>query len=109
MKGYFKNLKEPIKEYFEREIIEKIENCQYKDIAQKFDKWKNTEKLYESDSFVENKYCKGITTKIRYINPLVKERNTYTRINQISKKAKEDIDSCLNFKTKKYAYFDFEF
>ena len=93
----------------EREIIEKIENCKYNDIAQKFDKWKNTEKLYESDSFVENKYCKGITTKIRYINPLVKERNTYTRINQISKKAKEDIDSCLNFKTKKYAYFDFEF
>lgn len=93
----------------ENEVIKKIENCQYDDVSQVFNKWKNTEKVYESDTFIENKYCKEIITKIRYINPLVRKENTYTRINQISKNAERDIDSCLNYKTKKYAYFDFEF
>lgn len=93
----------------EKEIMKKIENCKYNDVAQKFNEWRNTEKVYESDSVVENKYCKEIKTKIRYINPLIRYENNYIRINQISKKAKEDINSCLNFKTKKYAYFDFEF
>ena len=46
---------------------------------------------------------------VEHINPLVRDENNYTRINQISKKAKEDIESCLKFETKKYAYFDFEF
>ena len=93
----------------EKEIMEKIENCQYNDIAQKFNEWRNTERAYESDTVVKNRYCKEIKTKIRYINPLVRDENNYTRINQISKKGKEDIESCLKFETKKYAYFDFEF
>ena len=93
----------------EREIIEKIDNCKYNDIAQKFNEWRNTERAYESDTVVNNRYCKEIKTKRRYINPLVRDENKYTRINQISKKAKEDIESCLKFETKKYAYLDFEF
>ena len=91
----------------EKEIIEKIKNCKSDDISIKFDKWQNAEKSYESDIFVEEKYCKSIKAKIRYINPLVRKGNNYTRINKISKNAKQDIESCLNFKTKKYAYFDF--
>ena len=93
----------------EKEIMEKIENCKDNDIAQKFNEWRNTERTYESDTVVKNRYCKEIKTKRRYINPLVRDENNYTRINQISKKAKEDIESCLKFETKKYAYFDFEF
>ena len=34
--------------------MKKIENCKYNDIAQKFNEWRNTEKVYESDSVVEN-------------------------------------------------------
>ena len=93
----------------EKEIMEKIENYKYNDIAQKFNEWRNTERAYESDTVVKNKYCKEIKTKRRYINPLIRDENNYTRINQISKKAKEDIESCLKFETKKYAYLDFEF
>ena len=93
----------------EREIIEKIDNCKYNDIAQTFNKWKNSEKVYESDILVENAYCKSIKAKIRYINPLVREEDNYVRIKKISEDAKRDINNCLEFKTKKYAYFDFGF
>ena len=110
-KMYKQNLiiKDDLYNLSEKEIIEKIENCKYDDIALKFNEWRNIEMVYETDVFVENKYCKGIKAKIRYINPLVKEKDCYKRISQISKSAKQEIDSCLNYKTKKYAYFDFEF
>lgn len=87
----------------EKEIIEKIENYEKQRNSKQFEMWKNTTNVFESDRYVENKYCKSLKSKIRYINPLVK----YKRINQISEIAKQYIDSCLNFKTKKYAYFDF--
>ena len=93
----------------EKEIIKKIEDCQYCDIAQKFDEWRNTEKVYESDIYVENRYCKSIKAKRRYINPLVREKGDFIRISKISERAKKDIESCMKFEAAKYAYFDFEF
>lgn len=93
----------------EKEIMGKIKNCKCDDIAQTFIKWKNAEKVYESDILVENTYCKSIKAKIRYINPLVREEDNYIRIKKISENAKRDINNCLEFKTKKYAYFDFGF
>ncbi len=93
----------------EKEIIKKIESCNYNNISQKFNKWKNTEKIDESDTFVENKYCKNIKAKIRYINPLVREKEKFIRISEVSDSAKKEIERCLNFTTKNYAYFDFQF
>lgn len=87
----------------EKEIIEKIENYEKQRNSKQFEMWENTTNVFESDKYVENKYCKSLKAKIRYINPLVK----YKRINQISEIAKKDINSCLNFKTKEYAYFNF--
>lgn len=91
----------------EKEIIQKIENCQDDGISKKFNLWKNTTKVYESDTFIENKYCKSLKAKKRYINPLIKNEKSYIRINKISEKAKQNIDNCLNFNTKNYVYFDF--
>lgn len=91
----------------EKEIIQKIENCKYDNISESFKKWENTTKIYESENYQENKYCKSIRTKIRYINPLINDNGKYTRIDKISTKAKEKIQKCLNYKTLKYAYFDF--
>ena len=87
--------------------IKKIENCKYGNIEEKFDEWRNAVKGYESDTYVENKYCKSIHAKIRYINPLIREKEKFVRINKVSEKAKQSIEKCLNFETKKYAYFDF--
>jgi len=90
----------------EKEIIDKIENSEYKDI---FAIWKNATEIKESDMPVENKYQVSINSKIRYIVPLVKIEKENIRINKISEKAKKDIENALNYKTKKYAYLDFNF
>lgn len=93
----------------EKNIIEKIETCKYENIVKCFNLWKNTTEIGESDTPVSNKYCVGINNvKVRYIMPLVKVENKYLRIDKISEKANQDIEKCLNFKTKKYAYFNFE-
>ena len=102
--------KEDLYKLSEKNIIEKIENCEYDNISKSFKTWRNTTQINESDIPVEDKYCVSINAKRRYINPLVKNSNdSYVRINQISDIAKKDIEKCLNFQTKKYAYFDFDF
>ena len=96
--------KKDLYELSEKEVIEKIENCDYAEISQKFDMWKNAHEIKESDEKVKDKYCVSIDAKIRYINPLVNGR----RMSEISEVAKEEIQKALEFKTKKYAYLDFD-
>ena len=91
-------------ELSEKEVIERIENCDYAEISQKFDMWKNAHEIKESDEKVKDKYCVSIDAKIRYINPLVNG----IRISEISEVAKEEIQKALEFKTKKYAYLGFD-
>lgn len=93
----------------EEEAINKIENCDDENISRCFKLFRNSRKISESDTPVLDKYCVSITTKRRYIIPLVKEKETYKRINDVSDIAKEKIDNYLQFKTKKYAYLDFNF
>lgn len=102
--------KEDLYELSEKEVIEKIEKCNYANIATCFNIWKNSTKVYESDEFVKDKYCVNIEkVKIRYINPLVRFSDKYVRIKDVSENAKKDIENALNFKTKKYVYMDFNF
>ena len=96
--------KKDLYELSEKEVIEKIEKCDYAEISQKFDMWKNAHEIKESDEKVKDKYCVSIDAKIRYINPLVNG----IRISEISEVAKEEIQKALEFKTKKYAYLGFD-
>lgn len=91
----------------EKEIIEKIENCKEENIAKNFESWKNAEEINESDEKMENKYVVSLNSKIRYIVPLVRQKDKFVRINKLSKKADEDIKRALNYTTKKYAYLNF--
>lgn len=91
----------------EKEIIEKIENCEEENIAKNFEIWKNAEKINESDEKIENRYVVSLNSKIRYIVPLVRQKDKFIRINKLSKKADEDINRALNYTTKKYAYLNF--
>ena len=93
----------------EKEVIEKISSCNYENISNCFKFWKNTTNINESDEKVEDKYCVSVKSKMRYIVPLVKQENQYIRINNISEEANQNIQRCLNFQTKKYAYLDFKF
>lgn len=99
--------KEDLYTISEDEIINKIENAPIKDISNSFKLFKNSTKIYEADTEIKDKYCVSIKAKNRYILPLVRKNNTYIRINEVSTQAKDDIDNFLNYKTKKYAYLDF--
>lgn len=98
--------KKDLYELSEQEIINKIEKCDYDNISQCFNIWKNATKIKESDIPEKDKYCVNVNAKKRYIIPLVKNENEYVRIDKISEKAKEDINKFLNFKTKPYSYLD---
>lgn len=93
----------------EKEVIEKIEKCNYNNISICFNSWRNATKINTSNLCPEGKYFVSIEKmKVRYINPLVKSDDKYTRICDISQVAKEDIEKALNYKTEKYTYLNFE-
>lgn len=93
----------------EREIINKIINCEDKYIRDSFNKFQNARTVYESDIFIENKYCVGIKVKKRYVDPLCIFNKDIKRISNISTNSKNKIDGFLNISSSKYAYFDFDF
>lgn len=94
----------------EKEVIEKIENCKQDNIAKCFNIWRNTTKINESNTPITDRYCVSLeNVKIRYIDPLVNVSDKYIRISKISPISKENIEKALNYKTKKYAYLDFNF
>lgn len=100
--------KQDLYELSEKQIIEKIEKCEYHNIAKRFEIWKNVEQIEECDEPVEGAYCVSINAKKRYIVPLVKQENEFIRIKEISPKAKKDIETFLNYNPKKYACLDFK-
>lgn len=94
----------------EKEVVKKIEQCNDENISNCFNIWKNTTEINTNETLPINKYFVNIEkTKVRYINPLVRNNNAYERIYNISESAKEDIEKALNYKTAKYSYLDFQF
>jgi len=92
----------------EQEIIEKIENCKTGQIAECFKTWRNSTELFESDEYVDGVYCINGKNKKRYIVPLLKTENGYTRIDDVSERAKADIDKFLSYKPKTYCYLNID-
>ena len=93
----------------EKEVIDKILNCEDKDISEKFKKFQKITKVYDSETIVEGKYCIGIKAKRRYIIPLASNNGVVKRINEISENAKKDIEEYLNYNTSKYTYIDLNY
>lgn len=102
--------KDELYQLSEQEVIKKIEQCQIKSIVNNFEIWKNATKIKESEALVPNRYCVSIPKpKIRYINPLVRQKNGFVRISEISEEASQQIEEIKHLKNKKYAYLDFDF
>lgn len=102
--------KEDLYKYSESEVIDKIKKCEDKNISDCFKKFQNTTKFFESDEKPSgNNYWISLNCKKRYINPLVNVNGKYKRIKDISEIANQKIEEFLNWNTKKYAYFDFNF
>lgn len=93
----------------EKEVIERILNCEDNYIKENFIKFQNATSVYGSDTPIDDKYCISVKGKRRYIIPLTKYNNGVYRINEISKSAKNDIDEYFNIKHFKYTGFDFNF
>lgn len=93
----------------EKELIEKILNCEDNYIKDNFIKFQNATSVYGNDTPIDDKYCISVKGKRRYIIPLTKYNNSVCRINEISKSAKDDIEEYFNIKHFKYTGFDFNF
>ena len=84
----------------ESEVIEMIENHEYKEI---FNTWKKAKKVKTSDEEPKDVYYVHHGAKVRYIDPLVNGE----RISNICKIAKSMIDKSLSYDMTKYVYLDF--
>lgn len=91
----------------ESEIINKIKNCKEHNISNCFKIWEEGTDVKTSNVAVPDKYCINVKAKKRYINPLVQTEDGPERIADISNKAKECIDTCLNYTFDRYIYMDF--
>jgi len=102
-------------EMSEKEIIDKILNCDDTYISNAFKKFQVSTSVIKSNEPFEGKYCTSVKAKKRYINPLVitnKNENSAQRIYNVSSSAKNNIDSYneqYNSKLSKYIGLDFDF
>ena len=96
-------------ELTEEEVIEKIKNTEEYNISECFKKWQNGIDVMVSDTEPDDKYFVNVKAKKRYINPLVKTKNGIERITDVSEKAKENIQKCLDYSFERYIYMDFNF
>lgn len=94
----------------EEEIISKILMCEDKYLQNVFRIFLTTDIVYKSLTPVDKKYCVNVKSKTRYIIPLVLTNNGPVRINIISEKTNDEINTYLNLpKGGYYTYFDFDF
>jgi len=108
VKGYLSV--DDLYKYSEKEIIEKILNCNDSYLRSAFINFQDAKNVYTSDKKLDDKYSVNVKSKIRYVNPLVKIEDKVMRIYDVSEKAKKQIDNYLNIpKGGYYTYFDFEF
>lgn len=96
-------------ELSEEEIINRIKNCKDFNICECFKIWHNGLDVKISNKELPDKYCVKIPAKKRYINPLVKTNEGVIRISEISNKAKNNIDKCMNYSFDRFVYMDFNF
>ena len=106
-KGYLKI--DDLYNLSEKEVINKIINCDDQYIRNAFINFQNATTVYGSDTPVTGKYCINAKGKRRYIVPLVKNGEEIVRINTISEQAQKDINNYFNIKLYKYTGFDFNF
>ena len=90
----------------EDEIINIIKNSKYKDI---FNEWVNSNNINTSKTKINNVYCVKLNAKKRYINPLVLTDNNVSRISDLSKNSKRNIEKCINYSFDNYLYMNFKF
>ena len=95
--------KKDLYELSESEVIDKIMNCQYKEISDAYKKFIDVEDINEGEIPPEGSYTVSLKVKRRYIIPLVNDK----RITDISPKIAKLIDDFLNYNSPTYGWFNF--
>ena len=90
----------------ESEIIEKIKTSKTWNVSKCYNIRENAKNIRILNEEPKNTYFVHHWTKIRYIDPLVKEENK--RISNISSTSKENINKCLNFNMDNYMTLNFK-
>ena len=94
----------------EQEVIDKIVNCEDNYLSETFKRFRQETMVYNSEIPIPGKYCVNTKSKTRYVIPLVQTKNGAIRINELSTKAKNQIEEYLSSpKGGYYTYFDFDF
>lgn len=94
----------------EREMIERIRTCPDRYLAERFRLFQAADHVYTSPTPVEDRYCINVTTKTRYVNPLVRTPHGAARIDRLSPTAAAQIAAYLaSPKGGRYTGFDFPF
>ena len=81
----------------EAEIIKIIEKSDYKDI---FEKWKNSKEVIVSKAKPEGEFYIHLSSKIRYINPLV----NWKRVYDIDDECRKLVDEVRGYDMSNYVY-----
>lgn len=83
-------------------------NCSDKRISDRWRYLPELKKVYTKFNKVEKKYCTKIGRDLRYVDPLVKFKDNYVRISQISEGINKAINEFLDSDTDLYMYIDYE-
>lgn len=89
----------------EKEIVEKIENCEDNSISEAFQKYKEVEYIYEGEHPPKDLYTVSLKIKRRYIVPLINNK----RITEVSEMSKDIIECFLGYESPTYGWFNFKF
>ena len=92
----------------EKHVIRKILNCNVDEVKKMWDIFTKLDKVYNSDIFIEDKYCISLESKKRYVNPLCNIENNTKRLCDISKESSKLLKKYMKFKDSKYAYIDYK-
>lgn len=95
----------------EKELIELFTKSAEENPSWKFSKYFRTfrgmKKIFRSETKMKCFYCVNLQVKRRYINPLVKTKNSIKRISEVNKEAKEIIEQFLHFNDTKFGCLEF--
>ena len=94
----------------ESEVINRFITTKDEYLSESFMKFQKANTVHKSDASVDNTYCVNVTSKTRYVDPLVLTKDGIARISSVSEKAKKLINEYLELKKGGYyTYFDFDF
>lgn len=90
----------------EQDIIDKIYKSKDNKLIKDWTNFINTNKVYKSNTYIKDKYCIKVSSKKRYIDPLVINNNKILRISSLSKEINNNLVKYLSINFEYYIYIN---